>query len=132
MYRVGRPFGGAIDSLLASVPEDRQEAGFGTADTPFGELPINNSIYTYGYEELKMRDLCDGYIVMGPVHEYETATPIPAFITEKNLEEAKKNFPAPKNRLPSTDDPEKAVAYLNDMIVRYADNVAKMLELFRF
>jgi hypothetical protein len=79
-----------------------------------------------------MEQLCDGYIITGHVHEYETVTPITGFINERNVEEAMKNFPAPKNRLPSSKNLANAAATMDDMISRYAENTKRMLDLFEF
>jgi len=132
MFRVGRPFGGAVDALIESLPENRRQAGFDTAGTPFADLPVNRGVYAHGYEDLRMKDLCDGYLIDGHVHRYEMVTPIEGFINESNVSEAMTNFPAPKNSLPSDKDPAEAAAVMNEMIGRYSENTRRMLDLFAF
>jgi hypothetical protein len=131
MYRVGRPFQGAICALISVLPAEKRTAGFETSNTPFGELEVRTGLYAYGYKDLSMQDLCDGYIIMGPIHEYNTVTPIPGFITEKNLKVALRDFPAPKNRLPSTKDPARAVQHMNGLVSGFAENTKRMLDLFK-
>jgi hypothetical protein len=139
MYRSGRPFDGAFDALIAALPQERGRAGLRTAGTPFGDLPLKNGVYAYGYENLTMKDLCDGYIITGPLHEYTGITPLPNFITHENFEEAYHNFPGPKSMLPFTlekltkeKDVESAIAHMNQLIAEYPQNALRFLALFKF
>jgi hypothetical protein len=130
-YRLSRPCNGAFDVLMSNLEETQSIAGFDTSGTPFGDLPVDAGVYSYGYKDLTLKGLCDGYIILGPLHQYTPVTPILGFITEKNLETALKNFPAPKDRLPSLDEPAKAVEHMNGLITLYVDNLDKVLTEFK-
>ncbi len=139
MYRFARPFDGAFDALMAALPGEQSRAGIFTHGSPFGDLRIRNGSYAYGYEDLTMKDLCDGYIIFRPLHKHTTITPIPDFITRENLSEALENFPAPKSMLPfkaekldSEKKVEGAIAHMNQLIAGYAQNTLKFLAYFRF
>ncbi len=138
-HRFGRPFEGAFDALLASLPREQSRTGVYTEGTPFGDLPLRTGAYAYGYEDITMKDLCDGYIIFRPLHEHTTITAIPDFITRENFEEAFHNFPAPKSMLPfkleklqKEKDVEGAIAHMNQLIATYSANTIKFLAYFKF
>jgi hypothetical protein len=116
---------GAIDVLIAQLKPEKQRFGVSTAGTPFGKLPIKSSSYTYGYDKLALEDLCDGYVVLGPVPAYEVVTPLPDFITQDNFDEAVRNFPGPKEK-------DLTVAKMNDLISTDAANFSKALKLLKY
>lgn len=89
---------GRIDAVLAEVEPRFRRAGFDTRGTPFGQLPGGTSLYMYGYENFKLADLCDGYIIQKPLGEYEGVTPIPDFINAMNVEHARAQSPNPRLR----------------------------------
>jgi len=124
----------AIAQLLTFL-----SAGVYTKGTPFGDLPLRTGAYAYGYEDLTMKDLCDGYIIFRPLHEHTTITAIANFITRENFEEAFHNFPAPKSMLPfkleklqKEKDVESAVAHMNQLIATYSGNTVRFLAYFKY
>ena len=135
MYQVARPFEGVFDALMSVIDKERTRAGIQTLEGPFAELPVSSGIYAYEQENLRLKGMCHGYIILGPLQEYTMVTPIPEFINGENLQEALRNFPAPKDTLPVIKDPEKdiarAVKYMNDLIAGYSQNTTKLLELFQ-
>jgi hypothetical protein len=139
VYRFGRPFDGAFDALLADQPGEQLRVGVFARGTPFGDLRIKNGGYAYGYEDLTMKDLCEGYVIFRPLHEHTTITPIPDFITRENFPEALENFPAPKSMLPfkaekldKEKDVEQAIAHMNQLIAGYSQNTLRFLAYFKF
>ena len=139
MYGLGRPFEGAFDALLASLPQEQLRTGVYTKGTPFADLPLREGVYAYGYEDLTLKDLCDGYIIFRPLHEHTTITAIPDFITRENFEEAFHNFPAPKSMLPfkleklqKEKDVESAISHMNRLIATYSGNTVKLLANFKY
>ncbi len=90
------PVGGAIDSLIDALPLDKKTAGFEVTGTPFASLEVKAGWWAIGHPSLTLGDICDGYIIMGPLSKYRAVTPISGFITEKDADYAIKNFPGPK------------------------------------
>ncbi len=88
--------GGAIDALIDALPEGRKEAGYDTAGTPLGALPVASASYLSGYKSLTLSDLCDGYVIQGPLAGYQVVTPIPDFVPADKAEHAIRNFPGVK------------------------------------
>ena len=136
MYRVARPVGGAFDALMGGLDRDRIQGAVRTGGTPFGELAVSQGIYAYKHENLTLKDLCQGYIIMGPLHEHTMVTAIPDFISVENINEALRDFPAPKDTLPTIKEPDKdapaAAQYMNNLIAGYTQNVSRVLDLFKY
>ena len=137
-YGVAFAVGGIIDAALSLLPEDQRRAGFDTRGNPASDTPIKEGIYAYEYEDLTMKDIYDGYLVFGPLHEYRPATPIPDFFTPENVEETLVNFPAPKERLPAIEkletqeDLERAAEELNSLLDGEAQNTTRFLQMFDY
>jgi hypothetical protein len=131
-YGVAFSVGGIVDAAMSILPENEQRAGFSTSGNPASDVPIESGVYTYGYDELTMKDIYDGYLIFGPLHQYHPATPIPDFFNQANIEAALANFPAPKDTLPPTKTQEDAVKQLNDLLSGEAQNTAKFLEMFAY
>ncbi len=115
------PAEGAIDRLLKKLPEDLERIGFDVVGTPFEELSAERNDYAAAYDDLTLGDICDGYIVLGPLEEYEVVTPIPEFIDESNIDEAVRNFPGPNIDSSSVED-------MNAYIRNVAESRRKMLD----
>jgi hypothetical protein len=92
---VTHPVEGALDKLMEEIPEEMYFAGFDTNGTPFGELDSERNDFAKGHEDLIFGDICDGYIITGPIAGYEPVGQIPGFVDEKNLAEAILRFPGP-------------------------------------
>lgn len=131
-YGVTFSVNGIVDAAISILPEAEHRAGFDTSGNPASDIPIKSGIYTYEYEELTMKDFCDGYLIFGPLHQYHPVTPIPDFFDQTNTEAALANFPAPKDTLPPAKTQEDAVKQLNDLLSGEAQNTAKFLEMFAY
>jgi hypothetical protein len=83
---------------MAAVDPRCRRAGFDIRGTPFGQLRDSISIYCRGYTNFTLAQFCDGYIFEKPLSEYEGVTPIPDFVNEKNLEQARAQSPNPRLR----------------------------------
>jgi hypothetical protein len=116
--------GGLIDALIAALPADKRQAGWDTAGTALGQLPITSGSYKTGYSRLTLAELCGGYIVQGPLADYRAATPIPDFVPADREAEAVKNFPGLKPSALTLADVNRAV--LDD-----AKTVESILAQFR-
>jgi hypothetical protein len=88
--------GGAIDALIDGLPMSMKEAGYDTAGTPLGALPVTSASYLSGYKSLTLSDLCDGYVIQGPLADYQVVTPIVDFVPADRAEQAIRNFPGVK------------------------------------
>lgn len=75
---------GAIDSLIARLPDSLRRAGFDAVGTPFAELTGESSVWKYGYPDFRLRDFCDGYIIQMPLKQYEGVAVAEGFINEQN------------------------------------------------
>ena len=120
---VTHPAEGAIAKLLESLPEEYHFAGFDTHGTPFGDLDSERNDFAKGHDDLTLGQLCDGYIITGPITAFEPVTQIPGFITDDNLEEALRRFPGPNM------DPVSAEE-LNTYIGSLIENSQKIFERF--
>lgn len=85
------PADGIIDALTLEREGGPRPVGFDVADTPFGILRIENTVYHHGYPEFVLEDFCDGWIYTKPISEYEGVTPIDGWIDEDNLEEVRRS-----------------------------------------
>lgn len=118
------PAGGAIDRALSSLPEGRRRYGFGVEGTPVGSLIVESSRYGQGYEEpLSLDQFVDGYITLDPIAELDPLTPIPDFVNEGNIVEARERFPVQTSEAAT-------VEQLNLSIAEMAENWAKMFAEF--
>lgn len=84
------PGGGAIDSVVASLPDSLQEIGFSTNETRLGNCSLENTFYATGYVSFALKHLCHGYIVVKPVCSLHMVTLIPGFIRASNLKGTRK------------------------------------------
>ena len=92
------PADGIVDATMELVDASYLPVGFDTRGTPFGDLPGETSLYKHGYEAFRLATFCDGYIYHKPFSEYEGVTPIPDFVNEGNIEEARRNASNPRFR----------------------------------
>lgn len=113
------PADGYIDALMHRLSSDYWNIGFDVKNSPFGELPCEKSIYRHGYEGLKLSDLCDGYIFQVPISKYHGVTVIPDWITEENLEYARKQSPNPYFRKADIKDFMEAIKQSADIKKRF-------------
>jgi hypothetical protein len=116
---------GAVDALIAALPPEKRNAGWDTAGTPLGALPIGRSPYAEGARTGTLADLFDGYIVQGPISAYTMVTPIRDFVAPADAEMAAREFPGMKPAAPPT------VEQLNQAIADDVDSLAKALAQFK-
>ena len=90
------PVDGAIDALIEALPPEKRSAGWDTAGTPLGALPLGRSPYAEGAPTGTLADLFDGYIVQGPIAQYTMVTPIRDFIRPADAARAGREFPGVK------------------------------------
>jgi hypothetical protein len=118
------PAEGAIDALIDLLPPDRRNAGWNTAGTPLGALPVRSGSYSNGKTDMTLADVFDGYVIQGPMAEYTTVTAIPDFVLPQNAERAARDYPGPK---PTPLTPMQ----VNERIIQDVQQLAKMLAQFR-
>ena len=119
------PANGVFDSLLEELPVERREMGLKVAGTELGDIRIGRSDFAYKHDGLTLSDVCDGYILTGPIVEYEVVRPISGFITKENLAVAVRDFPGP------TVVEEINEVELNEYIQGLLQNRLKYLERFK-
>jgi hypothetical protein len=105
-----RPADGIIDAAMELVDDSYLPVGFSTRGTPFGDLPGETSVYEHGYENFTLATFCDGYIYHMPFAEYGGVTPIPDFVNEGNIEEARRSASNPRFRDASPERFNKSIA----------------------
>ncbi len=81
------PVNGVVDSIMNIFKN--KPVGFDVINTPFGELTCDNSYYTFGYPNFKLKQYCDGYLFQRAFKDYKPITMEENFITEKNIESLK-------------------------------------------
>jgi len=118
------PVGGAIDSLIDVLPLDKKTAGFAVTGTPFASLAVKAGWWAIDHPSLALGDICDGYIIMGPITGYRAVTPISGFITEKDADYAIKNFPGPKT-------PDLSAEQINGYMAEEAASYEKVLRAIK-
>jgi hypothetical protein len=118
------PAGGMIDSLLLALPPGKQAAGWDTAGTPLGLLPVDSGGYATGHEHLTLAGLCDGYVATGPLNTLHAATAIADFVPADAADYAVKNFPGVR---PAKLD----VKMINAAIVEEAQALEQALRRFK-
>ncbi len=107
--RMVPPADGIIDAVMELVDNSYLPVGFDTKGTPFGDLPGEMSVYKQGYDNFRLATFCDGYIYHKPFAEYEGVTPIPGFVNEGNIEEARRQSPNPGFRDASIERINRAI-----------------------
>ncbi len=107
------PADGIIDALM--LAKGPYPVGFNLDEGPFGGLRIKDAVYRHGYEDFKLSDFCDGWIYTKPISEYEGVTPIPGWISEKNLDYARAQCPNPYYRNSSADEFNEALSRSADI-----------------
>jgi hypothetical protein len=115
--------GGLIDAVLDTLPEDAHPVAFPVSDTPVGSYRITEGDYAQFRDSFTFGSVTDAYVVLAPTPEYTAATPIPDFITEENIEEARSGFPG---HIPDKAGPRDLNAY----IARVSENLQDILEGF--
>ena len=118
------PAEGVIDALITALPADKRNAGWDTAGTPLGALPVRTGSYPEGAAGMTLADLFDGYIIQGPVAEYTTVTPITDFVRPEDGDRAARDFPGVKTTPPT-------VAQVNQSIEDDVQTVGKLLAPFK-
>ncbi|MBT3273100.1 MAG: hypothetical protein HN368_08110 [Spirochaetales bacterium] len=118
------PADGVFDKLIDDLPEDRQSVGLLVTSPELIDIRAGRSDYSYEYDGLKLSDMCDGYILLGPINEYEVVSPIADFITEDNIATTIANFPG---AAPG----DITVEEMNDYIASLTTNRKTFLAKFR-
>ncbi|HTO22660.1 MAG TPA: hypothetical protein VMQ10_09240, partial [Spirochaetia bacterium] len=118
------PAEGVIDALIAALPAERRSAGWDTAGTPLGAIPVKTGSYPEGATGMTLSDLFDGYIIQGPVADYATVTPIKDFVRPEDADRAGRDFPGVKPSAPT-------VAQVNQSIADDVQAVGKLLAAFK-
>lgn len=85
------PVGGAIDRVMLDL--GNPPSGFDTAGTPFGDLADAETEYGRGHPGFTLATICDGYVFLKPMTEFEGVTVDPEVITPENFDEAIGRFP---------------------------------------
>ena len=93
-----RPADGIIDEVMDSLGEQFAPVGFDVIGTPFGRLAPENAYYRISYGSFTLADYCDGYIYQKPFREHEPVAFIDSFVTEENLDYARRQTPNPSYR----------------------------------
>jgi hypothetical protein len=98
------PFGGVLDALY----EKRKKAfAFDNGRSPFGNLEDNYSYYSLDrWGSLKLKEFCDGYVVVSSFQEAEPVARIDQWIaSEAELKEVKERMtPETANRIQTAQD----------------------------
>jgi hypothetical protein len=112
---------GVIDAVIEQLDPERRRAGFDVQGSPFGDLTIERTQYVAEGESIRFAELTDGYVILGPVNRYDSATPIEGFITQENAGEARRRFPGP---IPDNANAQQLQSYMS----RVSDNLASQLQ----
>lgn len=84
------PANGVLDSIFSLTKNEKYlPFGVDTKQTPLGDLKDENSLYQYGYDNFSLKDFCDGYIFLKPVHQCKAVTPIANFIQPNQVDYVK-------------------------------------------
>ncbi|MHC4414886.1 MAG: ChaN family lipoprotein [Planctomycetota bacterium] len=89
------PVDGVIDALVHRLGPRYHHVGFDTSGTPFGDLRDSSSTYANGYDELKLADICDGYICQGPLSGLRSVEVAPSWFDDQSLRVALERMNGP-------------------------------------
>jgi hypothetical protein len=109
---LGHPANGIIDALMLSIGP--HPAGFDITNGPFGELDMEDTLYSHGYDNFTLAGFCDGWIYTKPISKYEGVSAIGGWINKDNETQARAEIQNPYYRNASIDT-------LNDIIAGDAD-----------
>ncbi len=87
------PANGEIERLLKE--KGLEDVAFDLNDSYIGDLS-DDSFYSIGYNDFKMKNLADGYIYHKPLNQRHACTVDKDFIKSKTLAKIQKNFPDPE------------------------------------
>lgn len=104
------PGGGIIEDIISP---HFSELAFDLKDSPVGEL-ADDSFYSLGYEDFRLRDISDGMIYTCKLTEFKNLTPIPDFIDTDNLQEF-------RDYAPFNYDTDKSCEEINRIIAESAE-----------
>lgn len=104
------PGGGIIEDIISP---HFSELAFDLKDSPVGEL-ADDSFYSLGYEDFRLRDISDGMIYTCKLTEFKNLTPIPDFIDADNLPEF-------RDYAPFNYDTDKSSEEINRIIAESAE-----------
>ncbi|MFP4113485.1 MAG: hypothetical protein ACOC0E_01910 [Spirochaetota bacterium] len=120
----GYPVGGLMERAFERLSDGRSSAGFTTSASPYADAPITSDVLTEGLEEdLTLGRFTDGYLLISEIDAYSPLTPIPGFISEANLDEARSEFPG-------ADPGDVGAADLNEFIAGTAQSMEQILNEF--
>jgi hypothetical protein len=68
------PCQGYLDTFISSLPGDQQQFAFDTGVSPLGQLQDSASLYSLGYNPVRLRQITDGYIVLKPLSKLTRIT----------------------------------------------------------
>jgi predicted nucleic acid-binding protein len=131
MYGISYSVDGVMDATISILPEERIRAGFDTLGNPISDVVLKDGDFVRDYKDLTVKDLFDGYVILGPLFEYTAVTPIPDLFDEHNMQEVIVNFPFITERIPS-EDLAKAAQKLNEMLASEVQAIEKRLEMFKY
>ena len=112
------PANGAIDDALRGAREQR--VGFDLVGTPFGALVSDNTVYKHGYVPFTLEKMADGYIVLGPISDFQPVHAIPDFINASNLDYARSHVARPSSRNLSADEFNREIASSLEVIIQWS------------
>jgi hypothetical protein len=115
--------GGLIDAVVEELEDEERGFAVPVAGSPLAKHYIEHGDYAKLRDGFSFGDLTDAYVVLAPTGELSAATPIEGFITEANIETARRGFPG---HLPDNAEPRDINAY----IARVSANLDDILEGF--
>jgi len=74
-----------LDSLSMKMDTIHRQFAFHTKASELGNLIDSSSAYSMGYNKIKLKDIVDGYIVLGPICKEDFVTFVPNFNTNENI-----------------------------------------------
>lgn len=75
-----------LDSLSLAMDSSHKQFAFSTTVSELGNLIDSTSVYSTGYKKIKLKNIVDGYIVLGPVCKEDFVSYVPDFNTKENIE----------------------------------------------
>jgi len=90
---------GVVDAVIEALPGELRRAGFDVSGTPFATLGGETGWWKHGYDGFTLADYCDGYVIQGPLYDYEGVSLIDGWFTEDNRVEAIEQLANPEPRV---------------------------------
>jgi hypothetical protein len=81
-----------LDSLSMKMDSQHDQFAFNTKRSDLGNLIDSSSVYSVGYNKIKLKEIVDGYVLLSPICKESFITLVPDFNTNENIANTNKQI----------------------------------------